>query len=938
MILKWIIFDPLRQRYVAMYILSLFGPVSIRESGEPVKGLRSRKAIALLAYVAVHNKPLPRSHLAELFWPEETEERSHANLRWVLNHLGSLLPGALVVERHAVQWGTGISCDLHSFSQNLQRNTSVTLAAAAELYRGDFMAGFMLDGAPDFELWLAGERERWLQQALQVVATLAHHAGTQGNAQMAIHYARRWLDLAPWHEEAHRWLIYWLAVTGQQSAALNQFKICADVLAEELGVAPTVETTTLYEEIKRQARDGKPVTLPFPSYNGGSSILPFPAHNLPRQLVPVVGRESELAYIAARLADPACGWLTLLGPGGIGKSCLAIEAAHAQLVYFADGVWLVPLAGIPSADLLPAAIAQTLAVPLQIDGDLSTQLLNYLADKQILLLLDNFEHLLDGVELLDAILQHAPQVKLLVTSREYLHHQAEWILDLSGLAVPPEGESADLGRYSAVQLFIQSAHRTQATFTLTATDAPYVAQICRTLAGMPLGIKLAAAWVRTLSCATISAEIIRNLDFAALAPHGLPDRHQSLRAVIDSSWQRLTAEEQAVLAKLALFRRDFGLEGAQAVAGATAMLLARLTDKSLLHVDRLQVDQAGTLNRYSLHELLCQFGSEKLAASGQLETTRAAHARYYATWLSRQAAVLTGPNPQFTLCLIDMELDNVRAAWQQAIQSYNAAAIIAATPTLSLYHDYRTLLQEAFQLFHDAAETLKNAPYSAENEAENEIARAKVLGYYGLYLFRFAQSVEAEKTLLESLALATRHNAAAEQAYALYVLGYNATGAGKPALSEEYLRSGLRLAETTGEDSLVVKILYALGWYYDSQSRDEESVVALEKGLALARRQGDLRSVAHILCYLGGARIKSGDSLQAKQHYEESLHLFQELEVQWGIAQAEYGLIGVAFALEDYAETKRLCEITIPRYEKIKAHGDTLAHIRAIYARVNTAS
>jgi len=154
----------------------------------------------------------------------------------------------------------------------------------------------------------------------------------------------------------------------------------------------------------------------------------------------------------------------------------------------------------------------------------------------------DFEHLLEGVELLDAIIQQAPRIKLLVTSREFLHHHAEWILDVGGLAVPLEGETEEISRYSAVQLFIQSAHRTHAAYTLSAADAPYVTQICRTLAGMPLGIKL-AAWVRSLSCATISAEITRNLDFAALTPHGLPDRHQSLRAVINSSWQRLTVEE-----------------------------------------------------------------------------------------------------------------------------------------------------------------------------------------------------------------------------------------------------------------------------------------------------------------------------------------------------------------------------------------------------------
>lgn len=921
-----------------MYTLSLFGSVSIEQSGEAVKGLRSRKAIALLAYVAAHNKPLPRSHLAELFWQGEEEARGHANLRWVLNHLNSLLPGALTIHRHAVLCGKSIVCDLHIFSQNIQRNSSATLAAAAELYRGDFMAGFVLDGVPEFELWVAGERERWLQQAIQVVATLAHHASTQNNAQKAICYLRRWLDLAPWHEEAHRRLIYWLAVTGQPSAALKQYLICQRVLADELGVAPAPETTALYDEIQRKGMSGNSLLLTMPAYTGVSSLLPLPTHNLPRQLHAVVGRERELAYIAARLADPACAWLTLLGPGGIGKSCLAVEAAYAQLLHFSDGVWLVPLAGIASADLLPAAIAQTLAVPLQIGGDLRDQLLSYLQNKQLLLVLDNFEHLLEGVNLLDAIVQQGSQVKILVTSREALHHQAEWIVDVGGLAVPSAGDKdqlEEIEQYSSVQLFVQSAQRTQAAFVLTAADAPYVAQICRNLAGMPLGIKLAAAWVRTLPCATISAEISHNLDFANLAPHGLPDRHQSLRAVIDSSWQRLTVEEQAVLAKLALFRREFGLEGAQIVAGATANVLTRLVDKSLLHVDpqlNPQMDQANDFKRYSLHELLCQFGLEKLAASGQLEATRATHALYYTTWLAQQAGALTGSNPQPTLRLIDLELDNIRAAWQWAIQHYHAAAVVAAAPVLNLYHDYRTLLQDALQLFCEAAEAFRHAPF----RVENEIARCKVLGYYALYLFRFGQSIEAERVLHESLAIATRHDAVAEQTYALYVLGYNANATG--AQGEGYLLAGLALAEASNDHFLMVKLLYALGWYYGATHQTLASLGVLERALGLARSLGDLRSEAHIQFYLGRLKSEMGNYHEAKQDLEASLHHFQELEVHWGIAQAEHGLIEVAYFLQDYAEAKRLCEITIPLYEKIKAHGDSLRQIRELYALVSAAS
>lgn len=902
-----------------MYTLLLFGPPSIEQSGQPVKGLRSRKALALLAYVATGNRPQPRSHLAELFWPGETEERCLANLRWVLNHLTSLLPGCLNTSRHAVDVGKGITSDLQSFSQYIQRNTNATLAAAADLYRGEFMAGFALDGCPEFELWLAAERERRLQQAIQTISTLAHHAAAQGNAQWAIRYFRRWLDLAPWHEEAHQRLIYWLAATGQPSAALQQYNFCRDALANELGVTPSPETVALSEEIKAHGRAANGTLLSLPSRH---SMLPFPAHNLPRQLAPVVGRERELAYIAARLADPACAWLTLLGPGGIGKSVLAVEAAYAQLLHFADGVWFVPLASIPSPDLLPTTIAQTLALPLQPGSDLPTQLLNYLAGKQMLLILDNFEQLLDGVSLLDAIIMAAPRVKLLVTSRQRLRHQAEWVLELRGLAVPPQDAVEGIESYSAVQLFVQSAQRAEAGFALSAAEAPHITEICRILAGMPLGIKLAAAWVCSLSCAAIATEIKQNLDLGSLAPYGLPDRHQSLRAVINSSWHALSQQEQEVLAKLAIFQGEFGLDAAQQVAGATTELLAGLIDKSLLHFDGNE--------RYALHALLCHFGLEQLQANGYLKATGDAHARYYSNWLAQYAGALKGPRPQSVLRLIDRELDNIRAAWRWAIENILTGVIVMATPGISLYHDYRTLLQEGLQLFAAAATWLKDAPPSAENE----IARSKVLGYYGLYLFRFAQPVQAEAALRESLALATKHQAKAEMAYAFYVLGYNAIAAQDPQ-GENYLLSGLRLAEQLQDPFLVVKILYAFGWYYSYLNREQESLAALERALNLARELGDLRSEAHILYYMGRVRSELGLYPQARKDLEQSLHLFQELEVFWGIAQAENGLVTVAYALKDYAEVKRLCEIAIPLYEKIKAHSNNLASLKELYALVS---
>lgn len=907
--------------------LRLLGPVCIEYRGSKVSGLRSRKALALLAYVAAQDQMLPRARLADLFWPDDPTVRSHANLRWVLNHLGRVLPGCLVVQRYSVVWGEALRCDLHDFSARLRQNTVAALSVAADLYQGEFMADFTLDSCPEFEHWLVGERERWLQQVSHLFSTLTTHFRVDHNYHMAIVYAQRWLQVVPWQEEAHRYLMHLFVVTGQRSMALQQYAICCQVLTEELGVAPEPQTMELYQQIYNGQNSSRWLGTQSSPLKQATYIPLSRCHNLPRPLTPLIGRERELTQIEARLMDGACAWVTLLGPGGIGKTRLAVAVAERQLLRFADGVWFIPLVGIESVERLPLAIAQTLGLSWLSTDELKLHLLNYLRTKQLLLVLDNFEHLLDGVTLIGDIIQQAPAVKMLVTSRERLRHQAEWVVDIGGLAVPPETMDASMdadsiGAYSAVQLFIQSASRIQATFALTATDATLVSRICRLVGGMPLGIELAAAWGRTLPWTTIYAALYHNLDFASPTLHGLPDRHRTLRAVIDSSWRRLTVREQIVLTKLTVFRNEFRLEAAEQVAGATADILTALIDKSLLTYD-------GT-GWYSLHELVRQFGAEQLQCSGLLSATYTAHSFYYANFIAQQAAALISPKPQPVLQLFDRELDNVRSAWQWAVQTGHTSIIMAATQGLYLYFDHRTLLYEARQVFQQAAEALT----FANPLPEHEIARAKVLACYGLCLFRYGEAEQAAQVLEESLAIATRYNLTTDKAYALYVLGYNSSGLGHDRQAEAYLLAALTLAEASADRLIMVKTLYALGWYYSDHHQPEASFDALRRALALARELGDLRSVAHILYYLGNCNYTIQAYDQARQHFQASLTIFRELGIQWGIAQAKAGLLHIAYTLVDYIEAKQLCEAVIPIYEKMGAHAHTLTKIQRIYAEV----
>jgi len=388
------------------------------------------------------------------------------------------------------------------------------------------MEGMSFPDCPEFDIWLVGEREFWRQRVIQSLQTLIDYHHRRGDDEEGVRLASRLLALAPWREEGHRQLMRFLARSGQRAAALAQYETCRRILQRELGVPPSAETRALYERI----RDA-----------------PAPRHNLPLEPTPFVGRGAELTEIARALNDAACRLLTLVGPGGVGKTRLAVRAARDQVRAFLHGVFFVPLAGLEEPHLLATAIAEALGLRLTGHEPAADQLLAYLRDKELLLVLDNFEHLLtpshteQAVSLVLKILQQAPGVKVMVTSHQRLNLRWEWLIEVKGLPYPDRQAPAE-ATYSAVTLFVQSARR--AMRRSLEGEMEEVARLCRLLEGLPLGIELAAAWTGEYSCAEIARQVERGLDALSASAHDYPPRHRSLRAVCDYSWSLLNSEEQ----------------------------------------------------------------------------------------------------------------------------------------------------------------------------------------------------------------------------------------------------------------------------------------------------------------------------------------------------------------------------------------------------------
>lgn len=583
--------------------LKLLGSLRVERDDEAtLPHFRSLKSMALLGYLAAESRPIMRNHLASLFWDNESPTGARRELRRVLYNLSTLLPGCFQADRRTIHFVPTPECwlDIAHFEILQRQGDPSSLRAAADLYQGELMEGFYLDDCPEFETWLLAKRERWRQKVSQVLQKLVTHYVQQNEYEESINFAQQLLALEPWQEEMHRQLMRLLARRGCFSTALAQYQTCRRILAKELKVEPALETQRLYEQIKAAAS--------------------LPRHNLPIPSTPFLGRKRELAAIGRLLANPGCRLLTITGPGGIGKTRLALQVATMKVDAFLNGVAFIPLAATDSADLLAITVANALNLPPPISEAPPLQICNYLAQKEMLLLLDNVEAFLASkiamvANLVSAILSVAPHVKILVTSREALNLREEWLYPVQGFSFPaPQTKTPEPrpgSEYEAVRLFVQQARQVRPDFSLNGEERGVI-RICQLVEGMPLAIELAAGWVKVFSCKQIAREIERSLDILVTTHQNIPPRHRSLRAVFESSWRQLSPPEQRLLAKLSLFHGECSQEE---VIAATAdmsrasnlFLQAALVDKSLL-----RVRQTAEGIRYQMHELLCQFVAEKL--------------------------------------------------------------------------------------------------------------------------------------------------------------------------------------------------------------------------------------------------------------------------------------------------------------------------------------
>lgn len=599
---------------MAQLILSCLGSFRITLGGRPVNGFESNKVRALLAYLAIESdRPHSRDALVGLLWPDQLEKTAHAALSQALSNLRRTIGDMraqspfLTILRDSIQFNVESDhrLDVAEFIVLLRRcrqhahrhpqsccSCMERLQAAADSYRGDLLEDLSPHGSPGFDEWVMMKRERLRRLALEVLFDLAECQNRHRSYEQAYQLAMRQIELDPWREEAYRQAMQALALRGERNAALAQYHSVRLVLERDLGIAPTAETTALYKQIKDESL--APNRAPPP---GNPSWLPTLTTRL-------VGREAELVYVIDRLEEPNCRLLTLTGPGGVGKTHLAIEAASRCIGSFAHGVCFISATELRSMECLVSAIAEAVGLLFSGSARPVAQLLHHLHEKDMLLVVDGFDHLVPVAGPLITILQKAPRLVLLVTSCERLGLPAEWVIEVAELPYPCGNPIQPIETYDAVKLFLQRASMVQPDFWLSPHNAPYVACICKLVEGLPLAMELAAAKLSAFSCKDIADEIERDLGFLSEEPRDATLSPRSMMSVFDRLWDRLSADERGAVWQLSDFRNGFSKNEAERMAGVSTLVLAKLVNKSL--VRKL------TGGRYKMYEFIRRYARERL--------------------------------------------------------------------------------------------------------------------------------------------------------------------------------------------------------------------------------------------------------------------------------------------------------------------------------------
>lgn len=820
------------------------------------------KPLLLLAYLSVEGTKSKR-HLADLFWQDGNRMKS---LSMALTRLRQ--GAGDLVQADKVSLWTTLPSDVGTLLEALERKD---WQGACELYTGAFLDATGGEGwSSELEEWVYETREYLAGRVQQALLNLAEDAARKRDFDPAARLAERAYRLPglSGSEPSSLLAIYPLLRAGDSLLAASVSKE-----AESYGL------TLDLSPAEAKATFGPATTTP---------------HRLPVRGTSFVGRDEELTELATTLSSPSVSLLTLLGPAGVGKTRLTLQLAHdqVQLATFSDGVYFITLDALQEPSLLPSSLLTQLGQNQEGTSEPLAQLLTFLSEKRCLVILDNFEHLTEGSNLLSSLIHNCPNLKLLVTTRERLNLEEEHVFTLTGLAYP-QNLSEGAGLSDAVRLFSARAQQVQPRFEVEPQLAD-VLHICHLVEGLPLGLELAASWVRLMPCAEIAEEISRNLEFLSTTTRNVPERHRSLKAAFEQSWQRLTPKEQAVLRKLSVFVGGFRREAASDVAGATIPVLASLVDKSLLKVL--------PEGRYERHPLLYQFTKEKL----DVDTEEAAlasvkHADFFTRFAVSADAELRSRHQQQWLARLDEENDNLRGALAWALQHVDRNSEgLGLASSLQHFWYLRGYFREGREWLDAFLSREAGAPSLAYLKALCASARlGHAQGDYESAQAAYQTCIDFGEALaaqdLEDIVVRAQEG-----------LGIMAQERGDYATARTFAEKCLAFERTRNNDTGISSSLNNLGIvaYYERNFSEAHTFFA--ESLKVRRRLGDDTLVSASLNNLGLVALGQENVIAAKTYFEEGLIIQKTLGDKRGLALTYSNIAMIEEELEDYDTAKQL--------------------------------
>lgn len=880
--------------------LTLLGAPQVERDGVLID-VSLRKSMALLAYLAVTRTAQTRSALSALFWPEADEARAKGALRYTLSVLNSTIgdgwlhttreqigldPNSrIVVDVHRVEM---LVTRIRAHGHALRQPCAVCAPLHEELQsvmRGRLLSGFSLSDCPGFDEWQFFEGERLEQIRADTFLAMMGLYRASGNPATAVPIALRLLSLDSLSDDVNEALIRLYVEAGQHSAALRHYEAYTRLLQDELGVQPDPRLAQYIEPLR--AKKTSVLSLEH-SPTSSHRLLPAPQ-------TPLVGRDHEIEAVAELLQSPATRLLTLVGPGGSGKSRLALAIAYAERDQRHRTISYLALAGIATPGGFISALANSLDLVQNDSNVAESMVVDRLRDEEMLIILDNLEHLLQTdtrapdplLDLLCAILENAPGVQFLITSRTRLQLQDEQLYPVRGLDYPEWKDVTGFDSYGAVQLFVLRARKMRPDFSLNAESIPHVFEIVRLLAGQPLALELAAAWVGVLSVEEIAVELNKNMDLLVSKARNVPDRQRSMRATYRFSWVRLQPKQQHILRALTVFRGGCTGRAAAEVAGATPPALQSLIDQSLLASQRMESGET----RYLMHELLRQFASEEVSSETiaheawlkEEQRIRTLHARYYLRWVSAQMSSSGGPDLGQMLTAIEVEQDNIQAAWDWAIATSDVESLLQAISDLNLY-------------------------YSRRGQTMIGIANCvQVIAH-----FEGAEPSSSEALLLGA-AYTWRASFAIDQ--------MQVTSAGVD------LEHGLALLAPFPEEPISGLAAFTMARHASLCGALPETHRWVDQSRAIALANHDNANVAHAMQMKGRTYWLQGDYRAAAAQFGESLTRFRELEDQTNTIRLLSDLITTTAILGDDVkvtslriEAETLAELLVDPREAAHAH------------------